>query len=318
MQLIQHPDEITAPFKNGVITIGNFDGVHIGHQALFYEVIERANAIDGTSIAMTFEPHPLRVLKKNHTPPLITLLEQKVELIERSGVDVLICVPFTLEFAAITAVLFVEDLLVRKIGVKAIVMGEDYAFGRNREGDIALLNTLAPRLGFEVIVTSLIRSVQGVAARISSTAIRELVKAGEMQQACKMLGRHFQLRGIVVTGRDRGGKLLGFPTANLKIEEELCPKTGIYAVTVETRRGVHLGVANIGYSPTFDDRQFTVEVHILDFNEAIYGEKIRVNFVKRLRGEIKFAGIEALKQQIGKDVESARRILMVGSLAGRA
>jgi len=318
MQLIQHPDEITAPFKNGVITIGNFDGVHIGHQALFYEVIERANAIDGTSIAMTFEPHPLRVLKKNHTPPLITLLEQKVELIERSGVDVLICVPFTLEFAAITAVSFVEDLLVRKIGVKAIVMGEDYAFGRNREGDIALLNTLAPRLGFEVIVTSLIRSVQGVSARISSTAIRELVQAGEMQQACKMLGRHFQLRGIVVTGRDRGGKLLGFPTANLKIEEELCPKTGIYAVTVETRRGVHLGVANIGYSPTFDDRQFTVEVHILDFNEAIYGEKIRVNFVKRLRGEIKFAGIEALKQQIGKDVESARRILMVGSLAGRA
>jgi riboflavin kinase/FMN adenylyltransferase len=318
MQLIRHPDEIAAPFKNGVITIGNFDGVHIGHQALFYEVIERANAIDGTSIAMTFEPHPLRVLKKNHTPPLITLLEQKVELIERSGVDVLICVPFTLEFAAITAVSFVEDLLVRKIGVKAIVMGEDYAFGRNREGNIALLNTLAPRLGFEVVVTSLIRSVQGVSARISSTAIRDLVQAGEMQQACKMLGRHFQLRGIVVTGRDRGGKLLGFPTANLKIEEELCPKIGIYAVTVETRRGVHLGVANIGYSPTFDDRQFTVEVHILDFNEAIYGEKIRVNFVKRLRGEIKFAGIEALKQQIGKDIEAARRVLMVGSLAGRA
>ena len=318
MQLIQHPDEITAPFKGGVITIGNFDGVHIGHQALFYEVIERAHVIDGTSIAMTFEPHPLRVLKKNHTPPLITLLEQKVELIERSGVDVLICVPFTLEFAAITAVSFVEDLLVRKIGMKAIVLGEDYAFGKNREGNIKLLSTLAPRLGFEVIVTSLIRSVQGVSERISSTAIRELVQAGEMQQACKMLGRHFQLRGIVVTGRDRGGKLLGFPTANLKIEEELCPKTGIYAVTVETRRGVHLGVANIGYSPTFDDRQFTVEVHILDFNEAIYGEKIRVNFVKRLRGEIKFAGIEALKQQIGKDVESARRILMVGSLAGRA
>lgn len=317
MQLIQHPDEITAPFQNGVITIGNFDGVHIGHQALFYEVIERAHAIDGTSIAMTFEPHPLRVFKKNHTPPLITLLEQKVELIERSGVDVLICVPFTLEFAAITAISFVEDLLVRKIGMKAIVLGEDYAFGKNREGNIELLSTLAPRLGFEVIVTSLIRSVQGVSERISSTAIRELVQAGEMQQACKMLGRHFQLRGIVVAGRDRGGKLLGFPTANLKIEEELCPKTGIYAVTVETRRGVHLGVANIGYSPTFDDRQFTVEVHILDFNEAIYGEKIRVNFVKRLRGEIRFAGVEELKHQIGKDIEAARRILMVGSLARR-
>lgn len=317
MQIIRNIDEISAPFKNGVITIGNFDGVHIGHQALFYEVIERAHMIDGTSIAMTFEPHPLRVLKKNHTPPLITLLEQKVELIERSGVDVLICVPFTLEFAAVTAVSFVEDLLVRKIGVKAIVLGEDYAFGRNREGNIDLLNKLAPRLGFEVVVTSLIRSVQGVSARISSTAIRQLVLAGDMQQACKMLGRHFQLRGVVVTGRDRGGKLLGFPTANLQIEEELCPKTGIYAVTVETRHGLHLGVANIGYSPTFEDRQFTVEVHILDFDKAIYGEKIRVNFIKRLRGEVKFAGIDALKQQIAKDIETAREILMVGSLAGR-
>jgi riboflavin kinase/FMN adenylyltransferase len=317
MQLIQHLCEIAAPFRNAVITIGNFDGVHIGHQALFYEVIERAHAIDGTSIAMTFEPHPLRVLKKNRTPPLITLQEQKAELIERSGVDVLICVPFTLEFAAITALSFVEDLLVRKIGMKAIVLGEDYTFGKNREGNVQLLNALAPRLGFEVIVTSLIRSVKGVSERISSTAIRELVQAGEMQQACKMLGRHFQLRGMVVTGRDRGGKLLGFPTANLKIEDELCPKTGIYAVTVETRRGLHLGVANIGYSPTFDDRQFTVEVHILDFKEEIYGEKIRINFVKRLRGEVKFGSIEELKRQIERDIETARRILMVGALSYR-
>jgi riboflavin kinase/FMN adenylyltransferase len=317
MQLIHHLDDITAPFKNAVITIGNFDGVHIGHQALFYEVIERAHTVAGTSIAMTFEPHPLRVLKKNHTPPLITLFEQKAELIERSGIDVLICVPFTLEFASVSARSFVENLLVEKIGMKVIVVGEDYAFGKNREGDIRLLNALASRLGFEVVETGLIRSVKGIAERISSTAIRELVQAGEMQQACKMLGRYFQLRGTVVAGRDRGGKLLGFPTANLKIEEELCPKTGIYAVTVETRHGLHLGVANIGYSPTFDDRQFTVEAHILDFNESIYGERIRINFVKRLRGEIKFASIGELKRQIERDIESARQILMVGSLACR-
>ncbi|MGE5255361.1 MAG: bifunctional riboflavin kinase/FAD synthetase [Hyphomicrobiales bacterium] len=317
MQLIHHLDDITTPFKNAVITIGNFDGVHIGHQALFYEVIERAHTVGGTSIAMTFEPHPLRVLKKNHTPPLITQFEQKAELIERSGLDVLICVPFTLEFASISARSFVEDLLVRKIGMKVIVVGEDYAFGKNREGDIRLLNSLAPRLGYEVIETSLIRTIKGVAERISSTAIRDLVQAGEMQQACKMLGRHFQLRGPVITGRDRGGKLLGFPTANLKIEDELCPRTGIYAVTVETRRGLHLGVANIGYSPTFDDRQFTVEVHILDFNETIYGERIRINFVKRLRGEVKFASIDDLRHQIERDIETARQILMVGSIACR-
>jgi riboflavin kinase/FMN adenylyltransferase len=318
MQHIRSIDDIRQPFPGGVITIGNFDGVHIGHQALFYEVIERAHAIQGTSIAMTFEPHPLRVLKKNISPPLITMFEQKVELIERSGIDVLISIPFTLDFAAISARSFVEDLLVRRIGMKAIVVGEDYAFGQNREGNIDLLNSLAPKLGFEVIVTSLIRTVKGTLERISSTAIRESVQAGEMQHACRMLGRHFQIRGTVVTGRDRGGKLLGFPTANLKLEDELIPKAGIYAVTVETRSNLLQGVANIGYSPTFDDRQFTVEVHILDFKDFIYGQRIRVNFIKRIRDEIKFSSLSALKDQIAKDVETARRLLAENGIVCRA
>jgi riboflavin kinase/FMN adenylyltransferase len=314
---IQGLNDISQPFRRAVVTIGNFDGVHIGHQALFYEVIERAHAIDGTSIAVTFEPHPLRVLKRNASPPLITIFEQKVELIERSGLDVLISIPFTLEFAAMSAQRFVEDLLVRKIGMKAIVVGEDYAFGKNREGDIELLSALAPRLGYEVVVTGMIRTVKGTLDRISSTAIRELVQTGEMAQAGRMLGRHFQLRGTVVTGRDRGGKLLGFPTANLKLEDELCPKTGIYAVTVEIEGRLLQGVANIGYSPTFDDMQFTVEVHILDFNEMIYGRKIRVNFTKRIRDEAKFASLAALKAQIAADVEAARRLLAENGITCR-
>jgi len=309
MLLIDQLDQITQPFKGAVITIGNFDGVHIGHQALFYEVIEKAYAIGGTSIAMTFEPHPLRLLQQHNRPPLITLLEQKVELIERSGIDVLICVPFTREFAAIPAAAFVEELLVRKIGLKAIVVGEDYAFGKNREGDIGLLKELAPRFGYEVLVTSMIRTVKGMSERISSTAIREMVLEGKVEPACKMLGRHFQVRGVVVPGRDRGGRLLGIPTANLKLEDELCPKSGIYAVTAEIAGGLHQGVANIGYSPTFEDRQFTVEVHILDFHDDIYGQKMRVNFVKRLRDEMKFAGIDALKRQIELDIDCARRVL---------
>jgi riboflavin kinase/FMN adenylyltransferase len=317
MQHIQGLNDILQPFKRAVVTIGNFDGVHIGHQALFYEVIERAHAIDGTSIAITFEPHPLRVLNRNASPPLITIFEQKVELIERSGLDVLISIPFTLEFAAISARRFVEDLLVRKIGMKAIVVGEDYAFGKNREGDIELLSALAPRLGYEVVVTGMIRTVKNTLDRISSTAIRELVQAGEMAQAGRMLGRHFQLRGTVVTGRDRGGKLLGFPTANLKLEDELCPKTGIYAVAVEIEDRLLQGVANIGYSPTFDDMQFTVEVHILDFNEMIYGRKIRVNFIKRIRDEAKFASLAALKAQIAADVEAARRLLAENGITCR-
>ena len=308
MKVFNRLDQIIEPIKGAVITIGNFDGVHIGHQALFHEVIEKAEAIDGTSVAMTFEPHPLRVLKQNNHPPLITLYEQKAELIERSGIDVLICVPFTLEFAALSAEQFVRDLLVQKIGIKAIVVGEDYSFGKNREGNIALLNSFGLKYGFEVIVAGWIKSARALAERISSTKIRELVTDGRMEQAEKMLGRNYQIRGKVVTGRDRGGKLLGIPTANINLNDELCPKTGIYAVTVECEGAQHQGVANIGYSPTFEDHVFTVEVHILDFSDNLYGTNIRINFIKRIRDEIKFSNISELIEQIKLDIAVTREI----------
>ncbi len=306
MKIFDHLDKIHEPFKNAVITIGNFDGVHIGHQALFHEVIETAETVGGTSIAMTFEPHPIRVLKQNGQPPLITLYEQKAELIERTGIDVLICVPFTRAFASLSADQFIRELLVKKIGMKAIVVGEDYSFGKNREGSIDLLKSYGPDYGFEVILASWIKMSKGFTDRISSTKIRELVIDGHMTEAEKMLGRHYQIRGRVMTGRDRGGKLLGIPTANINLHDELCPKTGIYAVTVECRGNHYNGVANIGYSPTFEDHEFTLEVHILDFNDNIYGEKIRVNFIKRLRDEIKFSNISELIDQIKKDIAAAR------------
>jgi riboflavin kinase/FMN adenylyltransferase len=309
MKVFNRLDQIIEPIKRAVITIGNFDGVHIGHQALFHEVIEKAEAIGGTSVAMTFEPHPLRVLKQNNHPPLITLYEQKAELIERSGIDVLICIPFTLEFAALSAEQFVSDLLVQKIGIKAIVVGEDYRFGKNREGNIDLLNRFGLKYRFEVIVAGWIKSARALAERISSTKIRELVTDGRMEQAEKMLGRNYQIRGKVVAGRDRGGKVLGIPTANINLNDELCPKTGIYAVTVECEGNQHRGVANIGYSPTFDDHVFTVEVHILDFNANIYGKKIRVNFIKRIRDEKKFSNISELIDQIKLDIAAANEIL---------
>ena len=308
MQIFDHLDKITEPFKNAVITIGNFDGVHIGHQALFHEVIEKADTIDGTSIAMTFDPHPIRVLKQNGDPPLITLYEQKVELIERTGIDVLICVPFTKAFASISADEFIRNLLVEKIGMKAIVVGEDYSFGKDREGNPDMLRAYALDCGFEVIVADWIKAAKGVTDRISSTRIRELVTDGNMAEAEKMLGRHYQIRGRVVTGRDRGGKVLGIPTANINLQDELCPKTGIYAVTVECGGNRFDGVANIGYSPTFEDHEFTVEVHILDFNANIYGERIRVNFIQRIRDEKKFSAISELIEQIKKDISAAREI----------
>ena len=308
MKTITDLSEISKPFKDAVITIGNFDGVHIGHQALFHEVIEKADAIGGTSVAMTFEPHPMRFLKHNNHPPLITLYEQKAELIERTGIDVIICIPFTKEFAALTAREFIEDLLIQKIGMKAMVVGEDYRFGKNREGNLELLRTFAGQMNFEVIVADWIKMSRNLPDRISSTRVRELVMAGQMEEAHKMLGRHYQIRGVVVRGRDRGGKLLGIPTANINLHDELCPKTGIYAVTVERQDKQLMGVANIGYSPTFDDHELTVEVHILDFDKDIYGEKIRVNFIQRIRDEKKFSGISELIEQIHKDIAAAREI----------
>ena len=309
MELIENLEHITRPFKNAAITIGNFDGVHIGHQALFHEVIARADEMDGVAIAMTFLPHPLRVIDHNKTLSLITLKEQKLELISASGIDVLICMPFTREFASMSSRAFVEDLLVKRVGMKAIIAGEDYTFGRNREGNINLLKQYASEMEFEVIIYDWIQTSSATPGRISSTRIRKLVADGLVADASKLLGRFYQVRGIVVSGRNRGGKLLGFPTANIVIQEELCPKAGVYAVTVECIGNKFKGVANIGYSPTFSDHIFTVEIHILDFHNDIYGNKIRVNFVKRIRDEIKFSGLSELSDQIRSDIDYARVIL---------
>jgi len=308
MELIDQIDKIKKPFPNAVITIGNFDGVHIGHQKLFRKVIEKAGSLGGTSIAMTFEPHPIRVLKQNGHPPLITLYEQKIELISNTGVDVLVCVPFDHKFASMTARKFIEELLVKRIGMKAVVVGQDYTFGKNREGNVDLLKELAGPLGFDVVIIDWIERDNG-AGRISSTRIRELVADGRLTEASRLLGRFYQIRGIVTKGRDRGAKLLGFPTANIRLQDELCPKTGVYAVTIECLGKKFKGVANIGYSPTFDDHVFTVEVHIFDFRDSIYGEKIRVNFIERLRDEEKFCSVTLLSEQIQRDAEKARSIL---------
>lgn len=308
MQLFDNLEAIRSPFKNAVITIGNFDGVHKGHQSLFQQVIQKAGQINGTSVTMTFDPHPLQALGISG-PPLITRRDQKLELIEKYGIDVILCIPFTMEFASIPAQNFIEDILVNKIGMKAIIIGGDYSFGKDRLGNTDLLKKEGGRLGFETIVSSWKCITGAPHERISSTRIREIVMEGKVNQAYKYLGRHYQIRGKVIKGRKRGGSQLGFPTANIKLHDELCPKLGVYAVTVETVKGNFKGVANIGFSPTFDDHQFTIEVHILDFNHDIYDTRIRVNMIKRLRDEKKFASIQELSEQIKKDIEIAKEVL---------
>ena len=194
-------------------------------------------------------------------------------------------------------------------GMKVIVVGEDYTFGRDREGNLDLLRKYADQLGFEVVVVYPVKINKEISGRISSTRIRELINDGRVEDAGILLGRHYQIRGRVVTGRSRGAKVLGFPTANINLHDELCPKEGIYAVTVEYEGRKLPGVANIGYSPTFGDQLFTVEVYILDFNKNIYDQKIRINFIKRLRDEIKFSDVTQLKRAIAADVDRTREIL---------
>ena len=304
--IIRDLEELQQPLKNPVLTIGNFDGVHKGHLALFDKVKERAKAVGGQSVVMTFDPHPMKVMNPQGGPPVITPTQQKLRLIEEAGIDVIICLKFTEEFAKIRAREFVEKILVGKIGVKEVVVGYDYTFGYRREGNIELLKRLGEEYGFQVHVVG---PVEVDGKLVSSTSIRNLVREGKLEEAEPLLGRHYEVCGTVVKGKNRGGRLLGFPTANLELIDELVPKEGVYAVEVIAEGKSYLGVTNIGHNPTFGNGALSVETHLLDFAGDLVGKTIRVKFVKRLRDEKTFESIEALSEQIARDVEKAKEIL---------
>ncbi|MDY0361684.1 MAG: bifunctional riboflavin kinase/FAD synthetase [Desulforegulaceae bacterium] len=290
---------------NTIVTIGNFDGVHKGHQELIKLAITKGKEKNLRTMAVTFDPHPIKCIKPGDHPPIITPLEQKIELLSQFGIDDILVIKFSTEFANLTAVEFTENILVNILKVKGIVVGKDYMFGKNRKGNITLLKEYGKKHGFEVYIPEFVKFSD---KRISSTLIRKAVMSGKLDEAKTMLGRFYQIRGTVVHGRNRGNKI-GFPTANLELIDELCPKTGVYAVIPEIDEVKYKGVANIGYSPTFGDHKFTVEVHLLDFKEDLYGRKIKVNFIQRLRGEKKFSGIDELSQQISKDVLQAKELV---------
>jgi riboflavin kinase/FMN adenylyltransferase len=306
MKLIDDLNQLEKPLHHPVLTIGNFDGVHKGHLVLFEKVKERAKAIGGQSAVMTFEPHPIRVMKPGNGPLLITPTSQKLDLIARAGIEVLFILPFTREFAAISAEDFVKDILVEKIGVKEIVVGYDYTFGRNREGNTRVLMDMGEKFGFAV---HHIGPVHIDHTLVSSTSIRKLVEEGNLSEAKKLLGRDYQIQGTVVRGQNRGGTLLRCPTANLQVVDELLPKKGVYAVTVLIDGKTYEGVTNVGYNPTFGNSALSLETHILDFHGDLLGKTMRVNFLQRLRDEKTFDSIGALSDQIAQDVEQARVLL---------
>jgi len=305
MIIIHDLQELTAVPHHTVATIGNFDGVHLGHRAIFRRVVAEARQAQGTATVITFNPHPLKLLAPERAPLLIDTYAERERLIAASCIDLLICLPFTAALAALPATTFVTDILVRALGIKHLIIGYDYAFGRDRQGDAAFLQGCSERFGFTVEVLPPITQNQDV---YSSTRIRQLLQAGEVEAAASLLGRHFTLEGEVVHGAARGQKL-GFPTANLRTDKELLPKEGVYAVKVLHDKTLLDGVANIGRNPTFGENELTVEVHLLNINKNLYGETLRLYFLQRLRGEERFATVSTLCAAIQADIDRARLIL---------
>lgn len=303
MQVIRGIEKLE--FENTVITIGNFDGVHIGHQKIFNYIKRKAKLIGGKSVVITFHPHPIRVLFKDHPLKLITTTEDKIKLIERCGIDITILIPFTPEFAQIEAEDFVRDILVGKLNAKWVVVGYDYRFGRGRKGDRDLLRKLGLFYGFKVTV---LKAYKKKGEILSSTAVRNALIEGKIKEANLFLGRAYHLDGEVIKGMGRGSTLLGYPTANILPLQEIIPKEGVYAVkvTIPDLAETYRGVANIGKNPTFGNSNLSYEVHILDLRENLLGKKIRVHFIERLRDEKKFSSVEELKQSIAKDIEMAK------------
>ncbi len=307
MEIFTRLEDIHEPFHNALVTIGNFDGVHLGHQMLFSEVVSKAYKNGGTSVAVTFEPHPLQVVRPDIGIKLISTAEQKRELIAMASIDKLLILPFTKEFANTQAEDFVDEVLIKTLGVKELVVGYDYAFGKSRQGDIPFLKAQGAAKGFDVTVVEPYY-VEDMLA--SSTKVRELVAEGRMRDVKKLLGRYYQIRGEVKMGKQRGGPLLGFPTANLYIDEaDLCPRHGVYVTQVIYDGKCYGGVLNIGYNPTFDGKKLSAETHIFDFNQDIYGKPIKINLLRFLRGEKKFSGPDELVSQITQDAEQAKEVL---------
>ena len=290
-------------------TIGSFDGIHRGHQALLKPLIAGARAAGAASVLVTFEPHPRCVIDPDHCPPLLTTLEEKTWLLDQLGLDHVVVIPFTRQIAALSAATFMERLL-RGIELRRTVVGENHRFGHGQRGDPALLRRLGARHGFTVeIAPTLLRGREP----ISSSRIRRLVLLGQVRAAAQLLGRDYFIRSTVEHGAERG-RQLGFPTANLQIApNKLLSAKGIYAARVDLADVTYAGALSVGFRPTFGGSTVTVEVFILDFDADIYGRLLTVWFVQRLRGEKRFASVPALQQQMARDVENARRILAVQS-----
>ncbi|HXK09610.1 MAG TPA: bifunctional riboflavin kinase/FAD synthetase [Vicinamibacteria bacterium] len=288
------------------VTVGNFDGVHLGHQALVASAVRQARAGGGVSVVLTFDPHPARVVRPGHAPAPLTTLDQKAELLGGLGVDRLAVLPFDAAVAGLGPEAFAREVLVETLGARHVVVGESFRFGRGREGDALGLRALGGRLGFEV---DAIPPVVAAGEPVSSSRVRRALARGDVREARLLLGRPYFVDAIVVRGDGRGRRI-GVPTANLAPENEMAPARGVYAARCRVPDGRWAGaVVNLGHRPTFGGGPVTVEAHLLDFEGDLYGARVRLEFHGRVRGEQRFDGAEALVARIHQDVAEARALL---------
>lgn len=305
MQIIRDLPSSPPDRPPSAVALGVFDGVHLGHRSILEAAVADARAAGLQAVACTFEPHPMQVLQPDRAPLPIATLDERLELIASTGIDAAVVLAFTPALAAVEAEAFVKDTLVGRLRARVVVVGYNHTFGRGARGDPRLLEALGKQLGFRTrVVPPLVVGGQPV----SSTAIRTALGRGDLPAAAAMLGRHYAVRGEVVAGAGRG-RGLGFPTANVRPDRPLLIPTGVYACRVDVDGAAHPAVVNVGVRPTFGEETLAVEAHLLDYKGDLYGRRVGVVFVARLREERRFPGPDALVRQIAADVEAARQAL---------
>lgn len=301
--LLNWDDQVPADWQAGVVTVGNFDGFHLGHRALVEEAVRQARAVHGPAIAISFEPHPLKILRPAQFQPVLTSAEDRVALIQNAGADHVLLLRATPSLLNLSAQDFFSRVLCHHLKPKALVEGQNFGFGHKREGNIATLEVMSREAGIRLTV---VPPVLFEERPISSSRVRHALVAGHVREAALQLGRPYRLRGVVGTGENRGKKL-GFPTANLKQELSLIPGDGVYAVGVTCKGARWMGAANVGPNPTFGEAARKVEVHLLDFDGDLVGEALAMDFFERLRDTRAFPSVDALVEQLKRDIDAARQ-----------
>lgn len=312
MEIFRHIEDRALSAPGSVVTMGNFDGIHLGHRTLICNAVAEAKSVGASSVVLTFEPHPLKILAPERAPPLILAHKDKMQLLQGFGVDTVIIQHFDRQFAAIEPAEFVRSYLIERLRLKKIWVGRDLRFGRERKGQVDDLTRWGAELGFEVGIVEPIL-LNGI--RVSSSCIRRMIEQGQVDKVAPMLGRYHFISGKVEGGHRRG-RDLGYPTANIASRTEVIPMDGIYATVLEVKGRQWLSVSSVGVNPTFGDGPRTIESYILDFAEDVYNEPVKLSFVGRIRNERRFAKVEELVAQIGEDVIFARALFQQLGLTG--